>query len=182
MVPAGACIVVTRNSRSYRTRDLPRPSPTIYSGLGTGLMMTHLIKSHHLAICMMKSNIVIVGHTYLEMSLHSSDHSYFLWSEMDRDAELATLRNPPNRHCDVFNCLLLGRITVAVGYNEGNRQHVGLHLIDVMLDHFFFLHTCKDGIVQEDCLLCCRKKVEVSTTPAPPNFFRKHTLVVIMLG
>ena len=32
--------------------------------------------------------------TYLEMSLHSSD--------MDRDAELATLRNPPNRHCDIF--------------------------------------------------------------------------------
>ena len=68
-----------------------------------------------------------------------------------------------------------GRCTVAVGYNGGNRLHVGLHLIDVMLDHFFFLHTCKDGIVQEDCLLCCGKQVEVSTTPAPQIFFRKHT-------
>ena len=58
-------------------------------------MITHLIKSNHLAICMMKSNIVIVRSRpkYLEMSLHSSD--------MDRDAELATLCNPPNRHCDI---------------------------------------------------------------------------------
>ena len=50
------------------------------------------------------------------------------------------------------------------------------HLIDVrpMLDHLFFLHTRKDGIVQEDCLLCCGKHVEVSTTPAPSVFFRKH--------
>ena len=68
-----------------------------------------------------------------------------------------------------------GRITVVVGYNGGNRQHVGHHLIDGMLDHFIFLHTCKDGIVQEDCLLCCGMQVGVSTTPAPPNFFRKHT-------
>ena len=67
------------------------------------------------------------------------------------------------------------RITVAVSYNGGNRQHVGLHLIDVIVDHFLFLHTCNDGIVQEDCLLSCAKQVEVSTTPAPPNFFRKHT-------
>ena len=47
-------------------------------------MITHLINSNHLAICMMKSNIVIhvvrSRPTYLEMSLHSSD--------MDRDAEL----------------------------------------------------------------------------------------------
>ena len=61
-------------------------------------MITHLINSNHLAICMMKSNNVIhvvrSRPTYLEMSLHSSD--------MDRDAELATLRNPPNRHCDIF--------------------------------------------------------------------------------
>ena len=46
---------------------------------------------------MMKSNIVIhvvrSRPTYLEMSLHSSD--------MDRDAELAALRNPPNRHWDI---------------------------------------------------------------------------------
>ena len=60
MAPAGECIVVIRNAQSYRTRDLTRPSPTIYSGLGTGLMIIYLIKSHHLAICMMKSNIVIV--------------------------------------------------------------------------------------------------------------------------
>ena len=43
-----------------------------------------------------------------------------------------------------------GRCTVAAGYKGGNRLHVGLHLIDAMLDHFFFLHTCKDGIVQEE--------------------------------
>ena len=67
-----------------------------------------------------------------------------------------------------------GRCTVPVGYNGGNRLHGGLHLIDVMLDHFFFLHICKDEC-QEDCLLCCEKQVEVSTTPAPPIFFRKHT-------
>ena len=57
----------------------------------------------------------------------------------------------------------------------GNRLHVGLHLIDVMLDNFFFLRTCKDGIVQEQCLLCCGKHGEVSTTPALAGFFRKHT-------
>ena len=68
-----------------------------------------------------------------------------------------------------------GRCTVALGYNGCNRLHVGLHLIDAMLDHFFFLRTCKDGIVQEDCLLRCGKHVEVSTTPASPVFFRKHT-------
>ena len=57
-------------------------------------MITYLINSNLLAICTMKSNIVIVRRAYLEMSLHSSD--------LDRDAELAILRNPPDRHCDVF--------------------------------------------------------------------------------
>ena len=56
--------------------------------------------------------------------------------------------------------LTFGRCTVELGYNGGNRLHVGLHLIDVMLDHFFFLRTCKDGIVQEDCIVCCGKHVE----------------------
>ena len=101
------------------------------------------------------------------------------------------------RHCPQFRCqpkvgvvadnsfhreasslisrLTFGRCTVALSYNGGNRLHVGLHLIDVMLDHFFFLRTCKDSIVQEDRLLCCGKPVEVSTTLAPPVFFRKHT-------
>ena len=51
----------------------------------------------------------------------------------------------------------------------------GLRLIDVMLDHVFFLSTCKYGIVQEDCFLCCGKQVEVSSPPAPPFCFRKHT-------
>ena len=69
--------------------------------------------------------------------------------------------------------LTFGSCTVALDYNGGNQLHVGLHLIDVMLDHFFFLRTCKDGIVQEDC----GKHVEVSTTPAPPVFFRKHTFI-----
>ena len=48
----------------------------------------------HLAMCMMKSNIVIVR-TYLEMSLHSPD--------MDRDADLATLRNQQNRHYTLYD-------------------------------------------------------------------------------
>ena len=48
-----------------------------------------------------------------------------------------------------------GRCTVAVCYIGGNRVHVGLHLIEVivMLDQFSFSFTRNDGIVQEDCLL-----------------------------
>ena len=91
MAPAGACIVVIRNAQSYRTRDLTRPSPTIYSGLGTGLMITSDKKSPPIDLY---DEIQYCNSTYLEMSLHSS--------YMDRDAELATLRNPPNRHCDIF--------------------------------------------------------------------------------
>ena len=52
--------------------------------------------------------------------------------------------------------LTFGRCTVALGYNGCNRLQVDLHLIDVMLDHFFFLGTCKDGIVQEDFVFMLR--------------------------
>ena len=54
-------------------------------------------------------------------------------------------------------------------------MHVGLRLNDAMLDHVFFLSTCRYGIVQEDYLLCCGKQVEVFSPPAPPVWFRKHT-------
>ena len=50
-------------------------------------------KSHQLAVSIMKSNSVIVR-TYTWKNIHSFD--------MDWDAELATLRNPPNQHCDVL--------------------------------------------------------------------------------
>ena len=71
--------------------------------------------------------------------------------------------------------LTFGHCTVALSYNGGNCLHVGLHLIDVMLDNFFFLRTCKDGIVQKDRLLCSGQHVEVSTYPAPSVLFREHT-------
>ena len=58
--------------------------------------------------------------------------------------------------------LSFGRCTVALGYSGGNRLHVGLHLSDVMLYHIF-PSKCEDDIVQEDCLLCCGKHVNVST-------------------
>ena len=44
-----------------------------------------------------------------------------------------------------------------------------------MLYHVPFLSTSKDGIVQEDHLLCCGKHVDVFTFPGPSVFFRKHT-------
>ena len=57
--------------------------------------------------------------------------------------------------------LTCGRCIVALGYNGGDRLPAGLRLIDVMLDHVFFLSTCNYGIVQEDHLLCYGKHVEV---------------------
>ena len=78
--------------------------------------------------------------------------------------------------------LTVGRCTVALGYNGGNRLPVGLHLIDVMLDHEFCLRTCNDGIIQEDCLLCCGKHVEVADPPGPPVLFRNTPSPMRQLG
>ena len=60
--------------------------------------------------------------------------------------------------------LTFGRCTVAVGYNGGNRLHVGLHLIDVMLDpaegygikyEGSFLEKSQSGCVQNFCHFVC---------------------------
>ena len=84
--------------------------------------------------------------------------------------------------------LTFGRCGVALDYNTDTRLPVGLHLIDVMLDHVFIpshmqgwhcpgrlsslLREAGCGVYpySSSSLL-----LEVSTLPAPPVFFRKHT-------
>ena len=71
----------------------------------------------------------------------------------------------------LIGILTFGRCTVAMGA-IGCLLSFTLSMLCLILS---FHRTCKDDIVQEDCLLCCGKHVEISTPPAHPVFFRKHT-------
>ena len=60
---------------------------------------------------------------------------------------------------------------LAAAQLQWGQSAVGIHLVDVMLDHVVYLSICKDGIVQDDCLLCWGSMLRL----LPQVFFPIHT-------